>query len=177
MPYIVVNSQYAGRLYAIKWVLFSSIFIVTGVLFILLGTFIGLFSDFDVSQREQRIRIYVVAWILVFFYWIVSLFFKGVFFPISIIAFGLLVGIFFFTLINRFIKASIHMALACAFVITISIFWKGDTFFKIFWIIPLLMWSRLTLKKHNVQEVIVGSLTGTILTLLTFLLGKLLYQA
>lgn len=175
-PYIVVHSQIPSRLYAIKWTLYSAIFIATGVIFILFGKLVGIFSDFDISQREQRIRIYVVAWFLVVAYWLSSLFFKGIFFPISIIAFGLVVGIFFFTIINRFVKASIHMGFACAFVVTASILWKGDTFLKVCWIIPLVMWSRLVLKKHTWREVITGSVLGTILTLFTLYIGKLLYS-
>lgn len=175
-PYVVVHSQIPSRLYAIKWALFSGIFIATGVFFIIFGRVFGMFSDFDISRREERIRIYIVAWILVVLYWLCALFFKGIFFPISIIAFGLLVGIFLFTVINRFIKASIHTGLACAFIITASILWKGDNYLKVIWILPLIAWSRIYLKKHTIKEVIAGGILGSVLTFITFLLAKFLYN-
>jgi len=175
-PYVVVHSQISSRLYAIKWSLFSLLFIGTGVLFILVGRVFGVFSDFDISHREERIKIYIASWILVVLYWLCALFFKGIFFPISIIAFGLVIGIFFFTIVNRFVKASIHTGFACAFIITASILWGGNNFLKVIWILPLVIWSRLFLKKHSIKEVITGGLLGSALTFVTFLLTKFLYN-
>ena len=175
-PYVVVHSQISSRLYAIKWSLFSLLFIGTGVLFILVGRVFGVFSDFDISHREERIKIYIASWILVVLYWLCALFFKGIFFPISIIAFGLVIVIFFFTIVNRFVKASIHTGFACAFIITASILWGGNNFLKVIWILPLVIWSRLFLKKHSIKEVITGGLLGSALTFVTFLLTKFLYN-
>ena len=237
-PYVVVHSQISSRLYAIKWSLFSLLFIGTGVLFILVGRVFGVFSDFDISHREERIKIYIASWILVVLYWLCALFFKGIFFPISIIAFGLVIGIFLFfigrfrgtfsdedvsvrkerfkfyvllyslgfiyfilslflkgiffplsiisfgiilgilifNLVNYRLKASIHTGFACAFIITASILWGGNNFLKVIWILPLVIWSRLFLKKHSIKEVITGGLLGSALTFVTFLLTKFLYN-
>lgn len=177
MPYIFVYRQTENSLYAIKWGLFSSLFIIIGVFFIFLGKWRGMYSDFDLSQREEREKFYAIALLLSICYFGAALFFKGIVFPLSIVGLGIVLGVVAFSVVNLFVKASLHVGIACAFVITISILLKSsDVFIFSIWIIPLVIWARLVLKRHTLKEVVAGGFLGSIITLVTFFLGRFIYH-
>lgn len=177
MPYFIVYKQTFSGWYALKWEIFSSFFIILGLIAVVAGRWKRIFSDFDLSKKEERSKFYLISWFLAFSYLFAAIFFKGIFFPLSIMAFGTALGIVIFTIVNYYIKASIHVAVACAFVITISLLQKGNWFWFTFWIVPLVAWARLELKKHTWPEIIIGGVLGTAVTLLTFLVGKYLSAA
>lgn len=171
LPFIVVYKQTESISYALKWQLFSGFFVVIGLLIIYLGIRRGIFSDIDLSQKKEREEFYYFALVLSFFYLIISLFFKGIFFYLSIVGLGIFLAIIIFTFVNKFIKASIHLASLCAFITTITILFGINYFWLTFWIIPLVSWSRLYLKKHTKKELILGSILGILITLATFLMA------
>ncbi|MBI2074309.1 MAG: hypothetical protein HYT83_00555 [Candidatus Levybacteria bacterium] len=170
MPFFVIYKQTDSSLYAMKWVLFSSVFIIFGVMIILFETIEGDFSDFDITKKEQRLKFYIILFALTITYLIASLMLKGVFFPLSIISLGIIFGIIVFAGVNRYIKASVHVAVSSAFVISMNILY-GREMFLLLWLIILISWARLYLKKHTISEVVCGGLLGIIITLSTFLIG------
>lgn len=172
MPYLVVYRQTASEIYALKWVVFSASFLLIGITLFLIERLKGVFSDSDISHQKERPRFYAIAFILAFIYFISSLFFKGIFFPISIIAFGIIIALFLFDIVNMRIKASIHVGVYCAFVITVGILYQ--TFIPIL-VLPFLAWSRIVLHKHTIIEIVTGGILGSIVTIGTFLLGRYLY--
>lgn len=175
MPYLIIYRQTGNSFFALKWTVFSSIFIVIAGVLILLGRVKGVFSDFDISKREERSKFYFIVYFLAIIYFVIALFFKGAFFPLSIIIFGLIVGVVIFDFVNRRVKASLHIGVASSFVISISILYGINAFFFVLLLVPLLIWSRLVLKKHTLKEEIAGGILGSIITLLTFEIGKYLY--
>lgn len=175
-PFLVVYKQTYNSLYALKWEVFSFFFIFTGIALFLLGRFAGLFSDSDLSKREERYAFYKMLLFLAFLYFLLSVFFKGILFPMSIIALGMLLGIVGFELINRHTKASIHVGVASAFVVTLSLLFGSGALLATVWTIPLVSWSRLTLKRHTLSEIIVGGFFGVTITLLTFFIGKYVHS-
>jgi len=150
-------------------------FIGFGIIAFFLGKWRGIFSDYDLTKKEEREKFYAVAAILAVSYFTIAFSFKGIFFPISIVALGIVLGIILLVFINLYIKASIHIAVITAFVITMEYLYDQNTFWTLFIIIPLLAWSRLILKRHTIPELIVGVLLGTGITIITFFAGKLLY--
>ncbi len=177
MPYLIVYRETYNSFYAFKWLTFSSLFtlVIFGILII--GQRRGIFSDADISIREQRYRFYLFGFCLALIYLATAVYFKGILFSISIAAIGSVVGIAASALINYFyIKDSIHMAVLCAFVITLGILYGPVIFALLVWTIPLMAWSRITLKRHTISEVIVGSILGSITTILTFLFAQYLYR-
>lgn len=172
MPFLVVYRQTSSELYAIKWTVFSSVFIFFGLLLILFEVIKGDFSDFDVSKKEQRQKFFMILLILGLVYLSSAFIFKGVFFSLSFISLGITLGIIIFAIISRFTKASIHVAVSCAFVLSMSLFYGKGVFSAIVWLVPLIMWARLYLKKHTVSEVFAGGILGILITLLTFFAGK-----
>ncbi|MDO8461114.1 MAG: hypothetical protein Q7S38_01585 [bacterium] len=172
LPYLVIYRQTASEMYALKWVVFSSPFLVIGITLFLVERLRGVFSDSDISHQKERPKFYAIALILAFIYFAVSLFFKGIFFPISIIAFGIIIGLFLFDMVNTRIKASVHIGVYCAFVITVGILYQ--TFFPAL-VLPFLAWSRIKLHRHTILEIITGGVLGSLVTIATFLLAKYFY--
>lgn len=175
MPYLVILKQTDDMMYALKWQLFTSVFIFSAVVLFLIGKRRGIFSDHDVSRREERPKFYFMILTVSTLYLTASLIFKGIFFPLSIMAFGICVAIIAFAIANYRIKASGHVAVACAFVVTMHILSKETPVLYTFWIVPLVAWARLTLKRHTVYEIVIGGVLGFAVTLGTFLIGKYLY--
>ena len=54
IPFILVAKFTQDYPYALKWTVFSYAFMLAVVLFIVIGVFLGFFSNLDVSKREQR---------------------------------------------------------------------------------------------------------------------------
>lgn len=172
IPYFLIYHQTGNFFYALKWELFSSIFIFLGVAIILFEKWRGIFSDFDLSKREERWKFFAIVFAPIMLYFLASIFIKGLFFSTSIISIGILLALILFVVANRFIKPSIHAAVACAYVISVAILYGPIAFFITFWMVPVVIWSRLHLKKHTGNELFVGGIIGTLITLLTFIVGK-----
>lgn len=176
MPFFIEYRHSQSGLYALKWFIFSSAFVFFGALLILFGVFKGIFSDFDISKREERYKFYLILLFLAFSYFMTTIAFKGTLFPLSIMGYGIIVGIFVFDVVNYFIKSSVHVAVATAFVLSIGLlfgFWFSVAFF---WLIPVVAWARIKIKKHTFLEIISGAFLGAFITLFTLFLGKMLYS-
>ncbi len=176
MPFIIIYKKTGDHMYALKWELFSFIFIIIFLGYFLLERRKGSFSDFDITKREERKKLYVFLLFLTGIYLIIPLIHKGITFPMTIISFGIVFGIAVFAAANYFIKASVHMGIACAYVITISLLYGLSGFLLSFFIIPLIVWSRLVLKRHTGKEIIVGGILGSLITFGTFLFAILIYD-
>ncbi len=172
MPYFIVYRETASTISAIKWEVFSFTFLFVGAMLLLLGRWKKIFSDFDLSKREERAKFYLLLWFLAFSYLFGAVFFRGIFFDLSVISIGIIVGVILFTIINYYVKASIHVAVACAFVITVSVLYGNNGLIATIWIVPLISWARLVLKRHTVLEVTIGGLLGILITFLTFLIRR-----
>ena len=71
-------------------------------------------------------------------------------------AFGLLLAA---SLLNRWVKASLHMAFA-SFAATLLLMIGSSLGWIVLAVLPLLAWSRLQLKRHLPVEVVAGTLLG-----------------
>ena len=172
LPFLVVYRQTESSLYALKWQMFSSLFVFLAGVLVYLGEKSGVFSDPDLTKRNERNKFYAMSIILLLLYIGLMVFLKGIFSPFVIIAFGALFGIVLFAIANHFFKISVHSGAICAFVISIGIMYGIKTFFVIVWIAPLMIWARLILKKHTLIEAISGCFLGGTITIATYLIGK-----
>ena len=120
MPYLLIYRQTTSVSYALKWEIFSLAFIFLGILLIVLERLRGVFSDFDLSKREERWKFYLIVFTPIFIYFIISLFIKGVIFSATIISMGIIAGVILFAIANKFLKPSIHAGVACAYVISMA---------------------------------------------------------
>ncbi|MDP3988131.1 MAG: hypothetical protein Q8P80_03225 [Candidatus Levybacteria bacterium] len=176
IPYFLIYRQTTSVSYAFKWEIFSAIFILLGIILVVFEKHKGIFSDYDLSKREERWKFYAIIMIPVILYFIASLFLKGLFFSMSIISIGTILGLLMFVIANKFLKPSIHTGVASAYVVSVALLYGPIAFFITFWMVPVIIWARLTLKKHTKNEVLVGGIIGTLITLLTFFVGSYIHR-
>lgn len=176
IPFLVVYKYTASGIYALKWQVFSSTFLLLGIILFILGRIKGVFQDIDLSKKEDRTKFFILVLVLSLFYILLSIYLSGVFSPLPVIVIGLCFGVLAFYIMNFLMKPSMHMAVACAYVITVGLLYGWLPLILAICILPVVAWARIVLGKHTLQEILAGGLIGVITTLATFLIGKsLLY--
>lgn len=170
LSYSLVLKSTGEIIYSLQWTFISLFFASLVGLFVFYGVKKGFFSDLDVSNREERTRLFVfIAIVSVIFFFLVYIT-NGP--GVLLLGVGsLLLGIILADLINYKIKASIHLAVFSSFSVIMGILYGG-----IFWVLlliaPLVAWSRIKLKKHEPLETIVGGLVGVIIVLMLYVVVK-----
>ncbi|HVZ67218.1 MAG TPA: hypothetical protein VG917_03055 [Patescibacteria group bacterium] len=159
--------------YSLLWTLISAFFVGIVAAFVIYGMKIGMFSDFDISKRTQRQPFFVFGAIVTVAYLFLVLLLNGP--RILFISLGaLFLGIMLDSFITRKIKASVHLAVYSAFAMIMVLFYGG-----LYWLgllfIPVVAWSRIKLKRHVLQETIVGSVLGISLVILLYIVLKYIY--
>lgn len=170
IPFILVAKFTQDYSYALKWTLFSYAFILAVAAFVFIGVLLGVFSNFDVSKREQRPLLFSFAAFTMFCYLLSILVLDG---PkiLFIGFFALLLGLITIVIINKWIKASIHVATATSVMLFIGIIYKGY-FFLLMSLIPLLAWARIKMKQHTLLETVTGCVLGIVITLIAYTVSK-----
>lgn len=173
-PLIIIRHMTNNLAYCLKWMGFSFVF--------LFGVFIVLyairrdrfFSDFDFYHKESRPVFYAVCITCAVIYFLAAFLLKGIFFPLSIASLGIIVSLLLIDFTNLYIKVSVHTAVASAFVITVGLLYGFLPFVCVMWIPFVVAWSRRVMKQHSLREVLVGGVYGVGMTILIFLLAKVL---
>lgn len=170
LSYSLVLKSTGEIIYSLQWTLISLFFASLVGLFVFYGMKKGFFSDLDVSNREERTRLFVfVAIISVIFFFLVYIT-NGP--RVLLLGVGsLLLGIILAHLINHKIKASIHLAVFSSFSIIMGILY-GGIFWVLLLVVPFVAWSRVKLKRHEPLETIVGGLVGIIIVLMLYFIVK-----
>ncbi|MCC5937983.1 MAG: hypothetical protein JJU34_11945 [Lunatimonas sp.] len=119
----------------------------------------GVYSNFDVSVREQRFSmfgfVFVLAAILIAFLFLSNQ-------PQEIL-FGslILIQVILITfLLNFRLKSSLHLAV-CTYIAMGMVPLNGPMALGLMLLTPLLAWARVSLGRHQWNEVITGSMLGT----------------
>jgi len=170
-PYILVDRVSNNDLYALKWALFSNIFLFSVVAFVMAGTFLGIFSDFDVSKKEQRPILFFFSGLVTFFY-LASLFILNGPKILFVAIFAIFLGILVLGFANQWLKVSIHTATVSAFSISLAILYGGWFIFSLF-LIPIMAWSRIKIKKHTLAEATIGGFLGAVITIIVYAVAKI----
>ena len=172
IPFLLVLWASEDVFYSLKWSVFSMMFFAFIGLFVLYGVKRNVFSDVDVSKREQRPAFYAFAVYVCLLYLGSLLLLDGP--PVLFLAgCGVLLSIVAITIVNLKIKASVHVATVTALIFIVSILY-GDAFLFFLLFIPLIIWSRIVTKRHTMQEAVIGGSVGVILTLIVYVAIKLL---
>ncbi len=120
-------------------------------------------NDLDLTKREDRYRpLFLVAGCLLLTLPIVYFFGNSFLFFLFLLFFLLLCLNAFITI---FWKISFHMAINTIFVILINYFYHWSFVYLIIFL-PLIFWSRLTLKKHTVNQLIGALILNGAITIL-----------
>lgn len=173
IPFLLVLWASEDVLYSLKWAIFSMMFFAFVGVFVLYAVQKRVFTDIDVSKREQRPAFYIFATYVSFLYLGSLLLLNG---PavLFLAGCGILLSIVVVSLVNTKIKASVHVATVTALIFIVSILY-GDMFLFLLLAIPLIIWSRIVVKRHTFQEAIVGGSIGVLLTLIVYVAIKLLF--
>lgn len=137
-------------------ILFPSLFfldVVIPIAYIGIALKLGKISEWDVPKREERHGFMI----LVFFLGLISMafiFFFGnkLLFNLNIILLALL---FMMLLITRFWKISLHASLSTAGSIVVN-FLFGWQLPILYLSIPLVLWARFVLGRHDVKQLVAG---------------------
>lgn len=164
--YKTTNDVYA----AVNWTLYTMVFLLAIGIFILVCVRKGIFTDYDVSKREQRPLLFLVSILLAILYLIGLLLFDA---PaiIFIVTFGIIIGIVAASIVNNWIKVSMHVATVAALLSALAMIYGGFYYLLLF-LVPLVAYIRVRAKRHTIPETIAGAIFGGSLSLLLYLMVR-----
>lgn len=168
--FILVAKFSTDYSHVLKWTLFSYAFVISVALFVIAGVMLGFFSNFNVSRKEQRPLLFSFTAFAMFCY-LVSIFIFNAPKILFIALFAIVLCLIVMIIANRWIKASIHLAIFTGAVLFIMVVYRGYSFFLLT-LIPLLAWARVKMKEHSPMETVVGSILGIVITLIVYLVSK-----
>jgi hypothetical protein len=169
VPFVLLYRSTHNLYDATMWTLYTAFFLISITAFILYCVQRKLFTDMDVSKKEQRPLLFLVSVIFALLY-LSGLFFMHGPYILFVIAFGIIFGIFVVSIINRYIKASVHVATVSALIFAVAMTYDGFYRFLLL-LIPLVAWARVKIKRHTLSETIVGGTLGITLALCIYFLN------
>lgn len=172
VPFALIYSNTGDLYIASMWTFYTAFFLLAITVFILYCVQRKIFTDMDVSKKEQRPLLFLVSIISALLYLSGLFLFHGPFI-LFVIAFGIIFGIFVASIINTKIKASIHVATVSALIFAVAMTYDGY-YRLLLLLIPLVAWARVRIKRHTRSETIVGGALGIILALLIYSLVRIL---
>jgi hypothetical protein len=170
VPFVLLLRLGETLNYALTWTAYTFFFLIAMTLFIREGVKRGIFTNMDVSKREQRPLLFKVSFLLAVIY-LAGLYFLNGPQVLFVITVGIIIGVILISIINMRLKASMHVASISALIFTAAIIFSGYYLFLLF-LIPLVAWARLKIKRHTLPETVVGGLLGILLSLCIYLLIK-----
>lgn len=148
---------------ATYWTGYTLVFILLFISIIVIATKKRVFTDLDVSKREQRPLLNLIGGFVLISY-VISLYLLKAPFILYLASLGVAIGVIIFTLVNRRIKASFHVGAVSALILPVAVSY-GHYYLLLLLLIPLLVWARLKTKRHTVKEIIAGGSVGGFLSL------------
>jgi len=162
------RSGVAGWDLVLKMIILLFTIILPPALLLLWAVHTKRVSNWDISNRKQRVwALLVFVFFLSFDYFVLQLIGTPLMSQIFIVLVLLFSG---FLAITLCWKISGHMTSA-TFIICLLGYWYGASVFPIILILPILAWSRIVLKRHTVGEVI----GGVIYPIMVFFLARELH--
>jgi len=171
--YLVYKTTYDSGM-ALYWTFYTMVFMAMIFGFIVLGVKKEFFTDLDISRREQRKKVYIVALICCSVYFI-SLFYLAAPVILRFVTAAALCLIVILNFMNKYIKTSIHMTVVTALFSNMA-FNFGKFYYLLLLVIPVVAWARLKTKRHTKPELAVGSAVGLFISMLIFFVEKYLIK-
>lgn len=168
VPFFLIYKTTGDLFAALNWTLYTVIFLLIIAVFILYMVRRGTFTDYDVSKREQRPLLFLVSMLLSVIY-LIGLFLFDAPSILFVVTFGIIIGIFLASIINNWIKASMHVATISSLIVALSVAY-GGYFYLLLLFIPLVAYIRVRAKRHTIAETIAGGFFGSALSLLMYLM-------
>lgn len=174
LPFFLVYKSTHDMMEATRWTIYTMFFLVALAGIVYFGVRKGVFTDMDVSKREQRPLLFAIALLFSVTY-LTSLVLLQAPYLMIIVTFGILGGIVLVSIINMKIKASIHVATMTALALTVAIGY-GGYFYLLLLLIPLMIWARVKTKRHTMEEAITGGIVGSLLSLSVYSMYQVLKE-
>lgn len=152
--------------YSLAWTVVTMLFASLVGLFVVYGVRKGFFSDFDISIKEERRPVFIFAGIVAVLYFMAIYLLQGPSILMATIG-AFMLGVLINSYVNRKIKASIHLAVFSSLATVLGILY-GGLFWGLVFLIPLVAWSRIRLKKHTFPETLVGTMLGTLIVIILY---------
>ena len=171
--YLLVDKVTNNNIYALKWTIISYFFIFAVAVFVLMCVLFGIFSDFDISKREQRPLLFSFVGLIALFYFLFLFVFNG---PkvLFVVIFAVVLGLIIVSIVNQWIKASMHVAIISSIIFGVAIIYGGAYLLSLS-LIPVMAWSRVKIKKHTPLEATIGGILGGLLTIIMYIVSRQLF--
>lgn len=173
VPFVLVYKT-SHKIYdAMTWSVYSWGFLFTVALLIIYAVKKKVFTDLDVSRREQRPKLYVACGVFSILYLSGLYLLNG---PriLMLTIIGIIAGLGLMGAVNTQIKASVHVATVASLTMALVIAY-GGFYILLLLLIPLIAWSRVKIKRHTVPEALAGTVMGFLLTVLMYTIIKLVF--
>jgi hypothetical protein len=170
VPFFLIFRTTNDLIAAVNWTLYTLAFLLIIAVFILYNVRRGIFTDYDVSKREERPLLFIVAIVLAFVY-LIGLFLFDAPAVLFIVTFGIILGIVSASIINNWIKASMHVATITALISALAIVYGGYYYFLLI-LVPLVAYIRVRAKRHTIPETIAGAIFGGSLSIIMYIMVR-----
>ena len=170
VPFFLVFERTDNLMRSLAWTIISAFFLFVYFLLIVVGIRLKVFSDLDVSKREQRPILFIVGLFIAISYLIILFLFHapGI---LQTGTFALILGLFIIGIFNMFTKVSGHLAVLSSFL-TFVVLVEGWRFLVLFVLLPILAWARIKTKNHTPLQTILGSTIGILTTAIIYVIVK-----
>lgn len=163
LPFVLVYKSTNDTQTSLFWAGYTFMFLWAIGVFVLYGVKKRFFSDIDVSTRSQRPILFY------FLLFIAGVYLLGLFLIhgpriLFIVTISLIFGILIVSAINTKIKASLHVATIAALLLGLAIGY-GGYYLSLLFLVPIVAWARVKIKRHTVSETVVGGVVGSLLLL------------
>ncbi len=170
VPFFLIYRTTNDLFAAFNWTLYTMLFLMIMAVFILFNVRRGVFTDYDVSKREQRPLLFLVSLILAVVY-LVGLFLFDAPSILYIVTFTVISGIVFASIINNWIKASMHVATIASLITALAIVY-GSYYYLLLLLVPIVAYIRVKAKRHTIPETIAGAIFGSSLSLFMYIMVR-----
>jgi membrane-associated phospholipid phosphatase len=148
---------------SIGWVLLLLLFTAFPVVsWITVQTKRRVFADNQVPIASQRNILYIIGICGIVVDLCIMIIFSGPKHLIAMVVAMLFSGLVA-AILNRKIKISVHTGAMAGAVVSLIASW-GNRFLPLLIFIPLIGWTRITLHRHSISEVIIGGIIGLTIT-------------
>lgn len=170
VPFFLVYDKTGNFSLAFSWTILSLAFILLFFASVLIGVYFKIFSDFNISKREQRPKLFSFGILLMLIYALCLFEFHA---PYILVlgTVAVILGLIVLWLVNMFTKVSGHLAVLSAFL-TFLVLAEGPLFLVSFVLVPVLAWSRIKTKNHTFSQTVLGALVGALTTILIYVIFK-----
>lgn len=173
-PFLLIYKTQNDFNAAVVWTLYTFVFLLILTAFLFICVKKRIFTDLDVSKREQRPLLFLATIILTLLYLFGLVIFHGPQVLMAVVL-GVLLGILLVSIINTRIKASIHVATVAALIFAIAVVY-GGYYLILLLFIPFIGWARVKVKRHTVPETVVGGILGSLLSLIMYFSVKFFFH-